>query len=262
MKFLKALFYKVLPKQSVYAKAYQQQAKSHQYIAGLALIQFAEFSENERVLDLGSGTGELTREIAKAVAPSGQVIGIDPDGERVKVANAEKPSDLTNLSFQHHSIESFSPESGKKFDVIFSNQVLHWVDDKSCMLEKAEKLLVPNGRFVFQCVTGHPPVFHDVAVYSDTLKQILEKIDLSTESHWMDLLAHSDFRILKKGSMEDYCFTSLSELLLWLEATTHGAFQLNHLSKSSIATLRKKYPGKIYVFSDETLKLSLARKEK
>ncbi len=44
---------------------------------GVALLERADFQPGERVLDIGSGGGSTTRAIAKAVAPDGEVLGID-----------------------------------------------------------------------------------------------------------------------------------------------------------------------------------------
>jgi SAM-dependent methyltransferase len=44
---------------------------------GDALIKRADFAAGERVLDIGCGGGATTRDIAKLVGPSGEVLGID-----------------------------------------------------------------------------------------------------------------------------------------------------------------------------------------
>ena len=41
------------------------------------------------VLDLGCGTGHLATILSDLVGPEGQVVAVDPDAERIKVANRE-----------------------------------------------------------------------------------------------------------------------------------------------------------------------------
>ena len=80
-----------------YARAYQEQSKKYQFVAGMMLIDFAAFKPNENVLDLGSGTGELTYEIAKLIQPNGVVVGIDADSKRAAIANNNKPKEIKNI---------------------------------------------------------------------------------------------------------------------------------------------------------------------
>ena len=45
-------------------------------------------AEGSIVLDLGCGTGYLSSVLAERVGPSGHVIAVDPDRERIRVAKA------------------------------------------------------------------------------------------------------------------------------------------------------------------------------
>ena len=44
-----------------------------------------------------------------------------------------------------------SPASLKKFDIVFSNAALHWVDDHPAFLRGAASVLSPGGRLVVSC---------------------------------------------------------------------------------------------------------------
>jgi len=67
---------------------------------GEALLKQAEFKPGERVLDIGCGGGATTIAIAQAVAPSGEVLGIDisPD---LTTASTRRASDagVSNIRF-------------------------------------------------------------------------------------------------------------------------------------------------------------------
>jgi SAM-dependent methyltransferase len=67
---------------------------------GAALMEHAAFRNGERVIDVGCGGGGTTIAIAQAVAPEGEVLGIDISpalvGEAEKRARAAGPS---NISF-------------------------------------------------------------------------------------------------------------------------------------------------------------------
>lgn len=243
-----------------YAHSYQDQSKQHQFVAGMALIEFAEFKPNENVFDLGCGTGELTYEISRLIQPGGVIIAIDADCDRVKLARQNKPTDIGNIDFVCVSFENHHSDLSQSFDVIFSNQVLHWIVDKKSMLKKVASLLKPDGRFVLQCVTGHPQVLMDVAEFSDELKnEVIDKYDFASREEWMQLLAEYNFVTVKQEAMQDYHFESLNDFLLWLEATTHGTFQSMQLAADSLNSLLKKYPSNINIFSNETLKICLKK---
>jgi SAM-dependent methyltransferase len=67
---------------------------------GEALLKQAEFKPGERVLDIGCGGGATTMAIARSVAPSGEVLGIDisPD---LTTASTRRASDagVSNIRF-------------------------------------------------------------------------------------------------------------------------------------------------------------------
>lgn len=48
-----------------------------------AVLALLDPQPGERIVDLGCGTGELTRQIADAVGPEGSVVGIDSSKEMV-----------------------------------------------------------------------------------------------------------------------------------------------------------------------------------
>ena len=67
---------------------------------GEALLKQADFKPGERVLDIGCGGGGTTIDIAQAVAPSGEVLGIDisPDLTAASTQRA-KDAGVSNIRF-------------------------------------------------------------------------------------------------------------------------------------------------------------------
>ena len=65
---------------------------------GLALIQKLAPAKSSRVLDLGCGTGYLASVLAERVGPEGQVIGVDPDKKRTRLAQ-KKYGGARNIAF-------------------------------------------------------------------------------------------------------------------------------------------------------------------
>ena len=59
------------------------------------------------MLDMGCGTGQITKYIADIVGPDGQVVGIDPDAARIKIAE-QKYKEFSSVPcwFQCHWIST------------------------------------------------------------------------------------------------------------------------------------------------------------
>jgi len=107
-----------------------------QYEDGTTLIDLLSPTEKSKVLDLGCGTGYLSKVLGERVSPGGEVVGVDPDKARIKVAKEKYAS--SNVVFFEGSTNEF-PED--QYDFIFSNYVLHWVKDKESAFKKVYKNL-------------------------------------------------------------------------------------------------------------------------
>lgn len=96
-----------------------------------------------RVLDLGCGEGTLAQELSDR---GFDVVGADASAEQLARARREHPgiafvqADATELAFEG------------EFDAVFSNAVLHWVDDvlQDGTLARIRRALRPGGIFAFE----------------------------------------------------------------------------------------------------------------
>jgi len=112
------------------------------------LISRLNLRGNESLLDIGCGDGKVTAEIATYLK-AGIVVGIDSSEEMISLANEKFPSDVyPNLSFLNQDARKLS--FYQKFDVVFSNAVLHWVLDHRPVLKGIYRILKPSGRVVAQ----------------------------------------------------------------------------------------------------------------
>lgn len=118
-------------------------ANDTQYNAGLFLLDKLQIAPGMRVLDVGCGTGNLTRHITELVGNEGRVIGVDPSAERIAIASELAKS---NLSFHEGIAEDLSRFSASSFDVVFVNSTLHWVQDQATALKEFARVLELGGR--------------------------------------------------------------------------------------------------------------------
>lgn len=100
------------------------------------------------VLDVGCGTGELTKEVSKVAK---HIDAIDISNESLKLAKDFCLSDV-NISFINSSIELF--ESNSKYSLIYSNMVLMDLENFKTAINSIYSLLEHQGVFVFSIV--HP----------------------------------------------------------------------------------------------------------
>jgi trans-aconitate 2-methyltransferase len=101
----------------------------------------------------------VTAEIAGAV-PGGFVLGVDASAAFVDYARAHyPPSRYPNLHFEQ--MDARRLDTPHRFDVIFSNAALHWVDDHRAFLAGCARLIRPGGKLVISCGgAGNAAEFH------------------------------------------------------------------------------------------------------
>lgn len=98
---------------------------------------------NLKVIDLGCGTGELTKKLSQKLT-NPTVLGIDNSAEMlVKAPTAQ------NLTFKEIPILE-QLEEATKWDLIFSNAALQWIDNHGELFPKIISCLNPGGQLAVQ----------------------------------------------------------------------------------------------------------------
>ncbi|MDQ6800478.1 MAG: methyltransferase domain-containing protein [Acidobacteriota bacterium] len=105
------------------------------------LVALIDPRQHMRILDLGCGTGELTRLLHKQLLAR-ETLGIDKSA-----AMLEKAPTTPGLHFQNAAIEEFDQ---KGFDLIFSNAALHWVQDHEPLFARLTGMLTRDGQLAVQ----------------------------------------------------------------------------------------------------------------
>jgi ubiquinone/menaquinone biosynthesis C-methylase UbiE len=118
------------------------------------LVETASLRAGERVLDVACGTGIVARLAAERVGSTGSVVGLDLNPGMLAVARSLTPS----IEWHETSAESM-PFQDQAFDVVLCQMGLQFVQDKPAALREVRRVLVPEGRFIFNVPGPTPAVF-------------------------------------------------------------------------------------------------------
>ena len=113
------------------------------------LFREAGIGPGQRVLDLGSGVGDVSMLLARIVGPSGEVIGIERDAYSIARADARvAESGLRNISFIQADVNEIV--SDQPFDAAVGRFILMFLPDPASVLRSLTQLVRPGGIVVFQ----------------------------------------------------------------------------------------------------------------
>jgi ubiquinone/menaquinone biosynthesis C-methylase UbiE len=116
------------------------------------LFRNTGIARGQRVLDIGSGVGDVAMLVADLVGPTGEVVGVERDANtltkaRSRVAEAQ----LHNVSFVAMDVSQVASEvNNKPFDVIVGRLILEFLPDPGAVLHSLSKLVRPGGIIVIQ----------------------------------------------------------------------------------------------------------------
>lgn len=121
------------------------------------LLAMVEPLGGGRGVDLGCGTGELTRELHRATKAL-TTLGLD-GSEAMLAKSANFVED--GLSFEHGDIAAFAPE--EPFDLVFSNAALQWVANHEELFPRVAGFAGSGGQLAIQIPANHDHPSHLIA---------------------------------------------------------------------------------------------------
>ncbi len=130
------------------------------------LVESAQISPGQDVLDIATGTGHVAIEVAQIVGSSGRVIGVDiADGMLKQASHKIAALNLSNLEFQLADAETLDfPDNS--FDRILCAHAFPWLVNMEGALRQWQRFLKPGG-----LVGVHTPA--DTAYVTDVVLQKL-----------------------------------------------------------------------------------------
>lgn len=113
----------------------------HNFVSeyGKDLIEFIPSDINQKILDLGCGTGTLTYQLSDKCS---YILGVDSSADMIELAKKNYPS----VDFKVMNILSLP--FNREWDIIFSNAVFHWVKDHNLLVKNIEQSLKNGGKLI------------------------------------------------------------------------------------------------------------------
>ena len=156
--------------------------------------EFAEISEGDTVIDLGSGAGNDAFVARSIVGENGKVLGLDFAGAMLtKAKNNAKKLGFENVEFVRGDIEEM-PFEKNLADVIVSNCVLNLVPDKKIAFSEMYRVLKPGGHFCVSDIvlSGDLPnaLLKDAEMYAGCVSGAIQKqdyLDIVNETGFKDI---------------------------------------------------------------------------
>jgi trans-aconitate 2-methyltransferase len=125
------------------------------------LLALVEIRPNLNVVDLGCGTGELTRQLADAL-PNSNVTGMDSSTQMLEKAASFSSS---NLHFEQGDQAQVTGE----WDLIFSNAALQWSENHPQLIRNLYRRLAAGGQIAVQVPSNHNHISHQI--YRETASE-------------------------------------------------------------------------------------------
>ena len=147
------------------------------------LLALVDVRPNLKVIDLGCGSGELTRQLAEKL-PGSHVTGLDSSPQMLEKAASHASS---NLVFQQGEQSTLTGD----WDLIFSNAALQWSENHAELVPYLFDKLVPGGQITVQVPSNHNHISHQI--YRETAEEDMFKFILQGFQRYSPVLTIENY---------------------------------------------------------------------
>ena len=139
-------------------KRYSELAESSCCLSCGGALNYAQASEGEVCVDLGSGRGTDVLRLAETVGNDGFVFGIDiSEGMISKAVSTAEKLGVTNVRFMQSPLEKLNLKDSNA-DLVISNCTINHSADKQSVWNEIFRILKKGGRFVVSDIYSLIPV--------------------------------------------------------------------------------------------------------
>src|SRR6266478_2778107 len=159
------------------------------------LFRQAGIGVGHRVLDLGSGMGDVSMLVAGLVGVSGEVVGIERDAASIERAQARVArAGFRNVTFLKTDVNEIVID--QRFDAVVGRFILMFLPDPVSVLRSVSRLVCPGGVLAFQEPSWLPmlALCDRLPLWSCVLRSIHETILRSGANPEMGLALYPIFQ--------------------------------------------------------------------
>ncbi len=195
-----------------------------------------------RALDLGCGTGELTRALHEKLELA-ETLGVDRS-DAMLAASAEHSGN--GLRFEKADLADFEPSAA--VDLVFSNAALHWLPDHPGLWTRIAGWLAPGGQLAIQIPANFDHASHRVAAevasqepFRTELQGFVRRAPVLVPEEYSALLWSLGFRApVVRLEVYPHELEGPESVLEWVRGTLLTAYQ-KRLSEDGFAGYLERY---------------------
>lgn len=170
----------------------------------LGIRLFKEEDDKLSMLEIGCGTGHLTRLLA-GKWPNAEIVALDIASEMIAAAEQRmrSTSSKAQVSFLHHDVETWASHAeSSSFDLIVSSACFQWLRHPGNTLKELRRMLSPGGTLAF--ATFGPDTFRELHASFDEaysrrgLKPQRHGLTFQTPEQWKASLLEAGFSMKRE----------------------------------------------------------------
>lgn len=169
------------------------------------LVDIADLQPDERVLDVGCGTGIVARVVASHGGPGTQVTALDMSPGMLEVARSSVEGDGPDVEWVEGKAETM-PFPAFSFDMVLCQFALMFFGDRQAALSEMHRVLDDDGRLaiaVWQEIERHPfyQMLHDVVRWHLGTSGVRDIFALGDAEALRTLVAEAGFHTISIRSL-------------------------------------------------------------
>ncbi len=165
-----------------------------------------DLQAGQQILDAGAGTGEDAREIAKIVAPMGQVVGLDLSMMMVKTAQQRNQGKRLPVRFLQGDIQHLS-FADNSFDRCYADRTFQHLPNPELALSELMRVTKPDGLLVIVDPDHETQVLD--SPYTEVTRRFLR---FRNDGMCQPGIAHCLYRLFKEAGLVDVQVTPMTRV--------------------------------------------------